>query len=48
MSSVFYMADPSYLLDLKYPEDALTVALSRTRPCFLYLEISLSVHAPAR
>lgn len=45
---VLYMADPSALLDLKYSEDALTVALSRTCPCFLYLAVSLSIHAPAR
>ena len=45
---VLYMADPSALLDLKHSEDALTVALSRTCPCFLYLAVSLSIHAPAR
>lgn len=48
MSSTFYTADPSDLLDLKYPEDALTMALSRTCPWFLYLEISLSAHAPCQ
>lgn len=48
MSSMFYMADPSDLLGSEYSEDALTLALSRTCPCFLGLEISLSAHASGR